>query len=329
MIFKKFKKLSVLLVAMLSLSACETQTLNIADDVMKRITMPVFLIKRNIPVDEIPVMAFERIHDPYRVVQVYFDDSPVVLDQPFTDDRGPDLYFAGGDVNPMAARLAAQDKSTNVVYLTTPCYTMSSSVILNDVKLRCVKKHYTDGPVSQAVIDTYMKALDNVRRYHGVDAFVLNGYGSGAAVATILAAKRMDVEALRTVSSRLDTANYPDLKANAYSANGLNPVDYAKTLSYLPQYHFIGQEDYADAVKVYHNYARAVGPSWCMRHSLIPDADYTDGWVEQWSALRDLPMDCRAAQENAGMEPVVDLTPVPFNPDTLDIMDDRHGRGKK
>lgn len=332
MIFKTFKKFSALAIGvtlLAGLAGCESGAIHIKETQLKRIAMPVFMVKRNIAVDDIPLVAFERVHDSLKIAQVYIEDNKVFRDGFSFETFNPSIYYSKSPSNPVALRLAARDSATNVIYLSAPCQYMRRHMFSESEAGRCVNNYYKEGPVSQAVINAYMSALDNIRRYHGVDTFVLNGYGSGASVAAILASQRMDVEGVRTVASYLDASEYEDRWVSNYFEGGLNPVDFAKTLAHLPQYHFVGKDDRTEALENYHNFAQAVGPSWCMRHSLIPDADDEDGWVEQWPDLISLPLNCRADRQNGGMEPLIDLTPVPFNPDTLDIMDDMHGRGKK
>ena len=324
---KRIKTLSavcVSLVALGAMSGCESTTVHLKEKQLNRIAMPVFMIKRNIPLEGTNLVAFERVHDPLKVVQVYIEDDHSAGDRFYhTAINSKDPH------DPLALRLAAQDKNSNVVYLSAPCSYMRDTMMAEGAANKCAKHYYAEGPVSQNVINAYNTALDNIRRYHNVDSFVLNGYGSGASVATILAAQRMDVEGLRTVAGRLDASEYGEGQLDAYYEGGLNPVDSAGTMAYLPQYHFIGKNDHADVIKLYHNFAQAVGPSWCMRHTLLPDTDFKRGWVEKWPDLIAMPLDCHANKENGQLEPVVDLTPVPFNPTTLDIMDDMHGRGKK
>lgn len=329
MLFKKIKFLSALALSVTLLSACESVAIHTKEEQLNRVALPVFMLKRHVPVDEIQLVAYERVHDSLKVAQVYIEDNKVFRDDFSFADLNPKIFYSKAPANPVGLRLASQDSATNVIYLSAPCQYMRRKLWRENAANACINKYYSDGPVSKATINAYMQALDNVRRYHGVDAFVLNGFGTGASVAAILASQRMDVEGLRTVSGRLDGTEYPELKVDGYYEGSLNPIDYAGTLTHLPQYHFIGKEDSADVIKLYHNYAKAVGPTWCMRHSIIPDAEGQDGWVEQWSALKALPLNCYADRQNEGMAPEVDLTPVPFNPDTLDIMDDRLGRGKK
>ncbi|MGN7502533.1 MAG: hypothetical protein ACTHPO_06130 [Alphaproteobacteria bacterium] len=323
---KRIKTLSavcVSVIALAGLNACESTTVHLKERQLNRIALPVFMIKRDIAIEGANLVAFERVHDPLKVVQVYIEDDSSA------GDRIKHTAINSKDPSdPLALRLAAQDKNTNVVYLSAPCSYLRDTMFAEGPANKCAKHYYSDGPVSQNVIDAYGAALDNIRRYHDVDSFVLNGYGSGASVAAILASQRMDVDGLRTVSGRLDASDYKE-GLSAYYEGGLNPVDYAGTLAHLPQYHFIGEDDKADMIKLYHNFAQAVGPSWCMRHSLIPDANDDRGWVEQWSDLVALPLDCHANKQNGKLAPEVDLTPVPFNPKTLDIMDDMHGKGKK
>jgi hypothetical protein len=105
----------------------------------------------------------------------------------------------------------------------------------------------------------YSAALDDLVRRYGFAGFEVVGYGTSAAVAAQLAAQRTDVVTLRTVAGALDAPE-------ALTA--------ARTLSRMPQQHFIGGQDATEPPAALHFYLQALGPTPCVRHALVPEATH-------------------------------------------------------
>lgn len=77
----------------------------------------------------------------------------------------------------------------------------------------------------------------------------------------------------------------------------------------MPQHHFIGGADSLITPGVYHSFRQEMGPSSCVRYSLVQDADHTRGWVEKWPELLKLEPFCTGVKTQKE-EPA----PLPFEP---------------
>ncbi len=294
------------LIALLSsavlLTACHDVPM-IREETAMRTALPVHLIPRTIPADPFTLQAFERGHKKFTNAVVYIEGDGESSTYP-----GP-LNLSLPPSNPIGLRLAAQDGSSNVIYLGRPCGAYHKSKYLG--KDDCPAVFKTDARYSEAVIHSYMKALDNIKAYHDVTGFDLVGYDGGAAIATILAAKRDDVSSLRTIAGNLDTKTTAALHKSLPPSKSYNPVDFAAELRDMPQRHFVGKLDNVTPPAVYASYSQALGATPCNNVSFIDNADHENGWVEQWNTLRTLPAACTQAVE---AEPM----PVTFDPTSLD-----------
>ncbi len=61
--------------------------------------------------------------------------------------------------------------------------------------------------------------------------------------------------------------------------------DGAGLLAKLPQVHFVGAMDDTAAPADYHLFRQAMGPSKCVKYSVMPDASHTKGWEALWPKL--------------------------------------------
>ena len=284
------------------LAACHEVPV-IRQETAMRTALPVHLIPRMIQADPFTIQAYERGHKKFTNAVVYIEGDGEALAYPGI------LNISMPLANPIGLRLAAQDGSSNVIYLGRPCGAYHKGKYQG--KEDCPAVFKTDARYSEAVIHGFMKALDNVKAYHDLTGFDLVGYDGGAAIATILAARRDDVTSLRTIAGNLDTKTTAALNKALPPSKSYNPADFAKELRDMPQRHFVGKLDNVTPPAVYASYSQALGATPCNNVSFIDNADHENGWVEQWNVLRTLPAACTQTVE---AEPM----PVTFDPTSLD-----------
>ena len=269
------------------------------EDAAKRAAGPVFMLPRDIAASPFMLQAYER---------VYQKDAPVTL---YIEGDGnayatPDLASSDPTpVDPVGMRLAARDGGKNVIWLGRPCQYNDGWQNGKD----CPAAYWTNKRFAPDVIKSYMSALNNIKRYHDVTGFNIVGYDGGAAIATILAGKRDDILSLRTVAGDLDHRVMSQLHNVTFLDGSLNPVDFAAQVAHLPQRHFIGKLDRITPPAVFNSFVQNAGDASCMNVTLVDDADHSLGWVEKWTVLKDMPLDCANAIEPA---------PVKFDPSSLD-----------
>lgn len=137
---------------------------------------------------------------------------------------------------PLALQLAAHHRDENVIYIARPCQFISSN--------ECTSKWWTSHRFSDEVIDAMNEAISQIVSEFDIKEISLVGYSGGAAIATIIAAKRKSgVRQLITVAGNLDHSKWTSVR-NLTSLHGsLNPVDFSDALQNLNQTHLVGLED--------------------------------------------------------------------------------------
>lgn len=212
---KLILSLILLSLSLFTLASCTKET--IPRETAMRTAMPQFMIPRMIPSGNFSIHAFERIHDKNGQAVIYIEG----------DGETPS--------NPIATRLAAQDSAGNVIVLARPCQYRGT---YNGGE--CPEKFMTTHRYSEEVIQAYNDALNNIKSTYDLAGFHLVGYDGGAAIATIVAAGRMDIASIRTVSGRLDTQLLNADGTLPMLDGSLNPREYAKAVVTIPQRHFVG-----------------------------------------------------------------------------------------
>jgi hypothetical protein len=187
--------------------------------------------------------------------------------------------------DPVALRLAAAQAATqpaaHIVYIARPCQYVRTPA--------CGRTYWTDRRFAPVVIAAYGNVLNTI----AAPGYNLVGFSGGGAVAALLAARRGDVLSLRTVAGNLDHATHSVLHGVSPLAGSLNPVDDAAALRAVPQRHFTGANDSNVPDAIYQSYARALGPTPCLHHAVVPGATHEAGWVAAWPALLAQPVACR------------------------------------
>ncbi|MCB1557255.1 MAG: alpha/beta hydrolase [Alphaproteobacteria bacterium] len=259
-------------------------------DAANRFAGPAFMSKRTIAAPPFHLTAYERIDDTGAPAMVYIEGDGLA----WMNKREPSLDPTPR--TPLALGLAARDKSPNVIYLARPCqYTKLTE------PGPCGRRYWTSARFAPETVESLSVALDRLKALHGIPAFHLVGYSGGGAMAALLAEQRDDIASLRTVAGNLDHESHSRLHGISPLRDSLNPVTDAARLASLPQHHFIGGADQNVTPVIFENFRTAVGPSSCVRASLIPGVTHEDGWIERWPALLKEPLDCAVPPGPAGM----------------------------
>lgn len=191
--------------------------------------------------------------------------------------------------DPIAFHLAALDPSSSVIYLARPCqYNIKN----------CPQKYWTSHRFANEVIESFDQALDQLKKEYSIKRFELVGFSGGAAIATLLAAKRNDISGIRTIAGNL---NHELVSQNhsVSSLNGsLNPIDIAKKISSIPQHHFVGENDKTLSKGILQSFLNASGDTTCINFSSVPGATHYKPWVKIWPKLLNAPLSCKAQKKD-------------------------------
>jgi len=298
-------KFFTLFILAFSITACGFDT-EMRTQTANHIARPAFMVERDIDAGDFTLQAWERMHQREHPATIYIEDD-AFLTYFATEDLTQDALFNPTPVNPVALHLASRDQSKNLGYLARPC-----QFIKMPHSKGCEATYARNRRYSPEVFDAYNAALDNMAAMYDLTGFHLVGHGGGANIAAVLAAQRQDVLSLRTVAGDLN----PDYIAHVrgytpLDSDSMLAVDYARSLTHVPQYHFIGGADRLVTPGAYHSYRQMVGLSDCIHYSVIADADHTRGWVEKWPELLAIMPQCAKLHNDLPSLPPIDSAEIP------------------
>ncbi len=293
--------------ATLGLSACDKPY--VRDEVAKRVAMPAFMVKREVPVAPFNITVWERMHVKNAPATIYIEGDGLNWLTPRDKSMDPT------PPNPVALHLAAHDNASNVGYIARPCQFTK----LTDKNKPCDNAYWTNKRYAPEVVDTISKVLDDMKAQYGIDGFNLVGYSGGGAVAAILAAKRDDVLSLRTVAGNLDHEVHSAYHEVTPLTGSLNAVDFVGNLRDVPQHHYIGGQDDVVPPAILHSYLQALGETNCVSYTFIQESAHDEGWVEKWPELLKKPAECAGPVQPADLnfpvsEPAFMPRPAPEKP---------------
>lgn len=289
--FKKFANFRTLcsaaaLIGAIALGGCYFDVQPLRVETAKRLAAPAFMLNRQIPADPFLLTAYERVHDRGAPATVYIEGDGVA----WVSKSRPSLNPTPR--NPVALHLATHDVSPNVIYLARPC----QYIEWQEEYEACDVRYWTGERFSPEIIAAMNEALDNIKRKYDVPSFNLVGFSGGGAVAALLAARRDDIDTLRTVAGNLDHVRLNEMHGVSQMPKSLNPAESAAKIAHIPQHHFIGEWDEVVTPAVYDSFRAAAGPSTCMRSSMVKRVDHETGWVNIWPTLLKAPLDCNVGK---------------------------------
>lgn len=238
--------------------------------------------RASLPAGKFDLTAYARVLTPGQPLNVYIE--------------GDGLSFsATGEVSmdptprtPLALMLAARDTAPNVLYLARPC----QYVDLRNSR-GCAPAYWSDRRFSEEVIAGISQAIDifQAARLPGSEVNLI-GFSGGAAVATLVAARRGDVTSLRTVAGNLDHEIVNAHHRVSRQVGSLNAVDVAPQIIAIPQLHFVGGRDSVIPEAVITSYKARSSGAPCVTTRRIATAGHSDGWVDIWPELLRMPLGC-------------------------------------
>lgn len=183
-------------------------------------------------------------------------------------------------VDPVALRLAAASPAASVVYMARPCQ------FTDDIEsVHCTPGLWSTQRYSKMVVDAMNSAINRVKSDREATSIVLVGYSGGGVVATLLAARRDDVERLITVAANLDIKAWTTHHRVSPLSGSLNPVDFVESLTAVSQVHLAGEEDDIVPVSVVRSYVAALGEKHRAEIKVLPGYSHDCCWAEQWQEL--------------------------------------------
>ncbi len=193
----------------------------------------------------------------------------------------------------LALRLAIQDPRNNqpdtaVAYLARPCQFTQHKLTSEN----CSTKYWSSDRFSELVIDNINQAIDILKANLGLglnDKLELIGYSGGAAIVVLVAARRNDVEIIRTVAGDLNHEMMTAYHRTTPLPNCLNPINFTDKLNNIKQIHYIGSTDKIVPKIVTENFLKRCEKNLNSTFSQVTmvqiNATHQKGWEEQWTSL--------------------------------------------
>jgi hypothetical protein len=186
---------------------------------------------------------------------------------------------------PLALKLAIQDKHPHVIYLARPCQYLQAP------SKNCEAKYWSSHRYSETVVNGINEVLTQIKTQHPNTRFVLIGFSGGGTLAALLSSKRTDIAGLITVAGNLDHIALGKYHKVSPLKGSLNPIDYADQLRAIPQRHFVGAEDTTVPPWVAKHYVQNL-QSDCASVNIMKNYGHHKGWEKHWPELIRQPLPC-------------------------------------
>lgn len=264
------------IVPLLALSACQTTTNpqarhDLASSIAQSGRMTA---ERSSIAAPLPVLAYTRMTQEGAPARIYIEgDGLAFLSR---TRKSPDPT----PTNPIALRLAALDRASNVAWIGRACQYAGRTG--TD---RCHSQYWTTARFSAEAVDAVERELDILKRTHGIPSFELVGFSGGGAIAALLAARRDDVTCLRSVAGNIDHDAFSAVHNTTPLDESLNPAAQPGRLVTLPQIHYVGGKDTIVPQDVATSFRRKVAPKGPFDVVVIPSATHEAGWDAVWPQL--------------------------------------------
>ncbi len=272
----KFYAISLLLVTA-SILGCATLPVfrdrsSVADDIAGRAGFT----KEYVKAGDFTLMTYQRFNKLSDKISIYIEGDGRAWETKYrlSDDPTPS--------NPVALKLAAVDPADNIAYIARPGqYSLFGFP-------ECDSKYWSGSRFASEVIGSMDRVIDILKEKSGAKYLELVGYSGGGAIAVLVAARRRDVVALRTVAGNLNTNAFCTYHHVSQLDGSMDPLDVAQEISLLPQRHFVGLKDLVVPEFITRSFVRQEGARGYDRITIVEGVTHTRGWQERWKELLSL-----------------------------------------
>jgi hypothetical protein len=184
-------------------------------------------------------------------------------------------------IDPIALRMALEDKQASVVYLGRPCQYVGAK----SAKI-CNARYWTSYRFSAEVVQATSQAIDVLKARYGAKKLILIGYSGGGTIALLLAAKREDVLRVLTVAGNVDVQAWVDYHGLTPLGGSLNPVDFLESLSKMEQIHYVGEGDRNIPAEITRAYVSKFPIEHQPKIIIVPKYTHTCCWGQDWGGIK-------------------------------------------
>lgn len=219
------------------------------------------------------LMTYKRFKAPSESIRIYIEGDGRAWEtrSRLSDDPTPS--------NPVALGLATADPSDAVAYIARPGQFPSSNSEI------CDSTYWSARRFAPEVVESIDKAIDILKKKSGAKYVELVGYSGGAAIVVLVAARRNDIIALRTVAGNLNPNALCDYHNVSRLDGSMDPLDVAQKVANIPQRHFVGSKDKTVPSSIVEFFVKKEGNTDFDCITIIDGATHENGWRERWKDL--------------------------------------------
>lgn len=140
--------------------------------------------------------------------------------------------------NPLALRLATNDKNPNVLYIARPCQYVDFKI-----DKMCEEKFWTNARFAKSVIDSTNEVITKFEKDNKIKKVNLFGYSGGGGVVVLVASQRNDVASITTLGGNLNHKKLMELQEVSPLDESMDAIDVIEKVKNIPQFHLIGAKD--------------------------------------------------------------------------------------
>lgn len=225
------------------------------------------------------LMTYQRFKKSSENIRIYIEGDGRAWEtrSRLSDDPTPS--------SPVALTLATADSSAAVVYIARPGQFPAPD------SAGCGPTYWSTRRFAPEVVESFDKAINIFKDRTGAKNVELIGYSGGAAIAVLVAARRSDIVALRTVAGNLDPKALCSYHHVSRLDESMDPLDVAQKVANIPQRHFIGSKDKTVPASIAESFVKREGKKSCERITIVDGATHKDCWRERWKELLLIPLD--------------------------------------
>jgi poly(3-hydroxybutyrate) depolymerase len=154
---------------------------------------------------------------------------------------------------------------------------------------KCDSSYWTNKRLSDDSVDAINDVINKVNSNH--HKFSLSGYSGGGGIAVRVAARNNMVKDIITIAGNLDHRAFTEHHKVSPMNGSLNPIDYAKSINNIPQWHISGGNDKVIPPFIAERYVEKSN-SVCAKQKIFPDIDHKSGWTKVWESIYTTPVKC-------------------------------------
>lgn len=207
---------------------------------------------------------------PSDTLTVYIEGDGAAWPTPYHPPHDPT------PTRPLSLALAAADPAPAVVYLGRPCQYLEPAALLS-----CDSAYWTERRFAPEVVAAYDAAISRQKSALVTRRLRLVGYSGGGVLATLIAARRDDVDVLVTVAAPLAVAEWAAWHKASVLTGSLDPAELRENIRSPRSLHFVGRKDEVVPAAIVESFVRRKGGDM----EVIPGFDHECCWVRDWNKL--------------------------------------------